>query len=86
MDRCRNPDYAIGSCRSAGLPGISQAFCHVPGAGRCPDLFLTLISILSSSNIKELQERMEREASLTAMLREAELNKLRAQIKPHFPV
>jgi two-component system, LytTR family, sensor kinase len=35
-------------------------------------------------NVRELRERIEREASLTAMLREAEINKLRAQIKPHF--
>jgi LytS/YehU family sensor histidine kinase len=35
-------------------------------------------------NMKELKERMTREASLTALLREAELNNLRAQIKPHF--
>jgi LytS/YehU family sensor histidine kinase len=35
-------------------------------------------------SLKELKERMEREASLTSLLREAEINKLRAQIKPHF--
>lgn len=46
--------------------------------------FLLLSVFYLLQNIKELQERMEREASLTAMLREAELNKLRAQIKPHF--
>jgi len=34
--------------------------------------------------ISEVKDRMEREKSLTEMLREAELNKLRAQIKPHF--
>ena len=46
--------------------------------------FLQLAVFYLLLNIKELKERMEREASLTAMLREAELNKLRAQIKPHF--
>jgi len=45
-------------------------------------LQLTVFYLLM--NIKELQDRIKREASLTAMLREAELNKLRAQIKPHF--
>ncbi|NVO20523.1 MAG: histidine kinase [Bacteroidetes bacterium] len=46
--------------------------------------FLQLAVFYLLLNIKELKERMEKEASLTAMLREAELNKLRAQIKPHF--
>jgi len=46
--------------------------------------FLQLTVFYLLLNVKELKERMEREASLTAMLREAELNKLRAQIKPHF--
>jgi two-component system, LytTR family, sensor kinase len=46
--------------------------------------FLQLTVFYLLLNVKELRERMEREASLTSMLREAELNKLRAQIKPHF--
>ncbi len=46
--------------------------------------FLQITVFYLLINIKELKERMEREASLTTMLREAELNKLRAQIKPHF--
>jgi two-component system, LytTR family, sensor kinase len=46
--------------------------------------FLQLTVFYLLLNVKELKERMEREASLTSMLREAELNKLRAQIKPHF--
>ena len=46
--------------------------------------FLQLAVFYLLLNVKELREQMEREASLTAMLREAELNKLRAQIKPHF--
>jgi two-component system, LytTR family, sensor kinase len=46
--------------------------------------FLQLTVFYLLLNVKELREQMEREASLTSMLREAELNKLRAQIKPHF--
>jgi two-component system, LytTR family, sensor kinase len=46
--------------------------------------FLQLTVFYLLLNVKELNERMQREASLTSMLREAELNKLRAQIKPHF--
>ncbi len=46
--------------------------------------FLQLTVFYLLLNVKEQKEQMEREASLTALLREAELNKLRAQIKPHF--
>jgi sensor histidine kinase YesM len=46
--------------------------------------FLLLSVFYLILSFKELQERMERETSLTAMLREAELNTLKAQIKPHF--
>jgi two-component system, LytTR family, sensor kinase len=46
--------------------------------------FLQLAVFYLMLNMKELEERMEREVSLTTMLREAEMNKLRAQIKPHF--
>jgi two-component system, LytTR family, sensor kinase len=35
-------------------------------------------------NVRELNERIQREANLTAMLRDAEVNMLRSQIKPHF--
>lgn len=46
--------------------------------------FLQLAVFYLILSFKELQERMEREASLTSMLREAEINTLKAQIKPHF--
>jgi LytS/YehU family sensor histidine kinase len=35
-------------------------------------------------SFEEMQERAENEASLSAMLREAELSMLRSQIRPHF--
>ena len=35
-------------------------------------------------SFEEMQERAEHEASLSAMLRDAELNMLRSQIRPHF--
>jgi sensor histidine kinase YesM len=35
-------------------------------------------------SFEEMRERAEREATLSAMLRDAELNMLRSQIKPHF--
>jgi sensor histidine kinase YesM len=35
-------------------------------------------------NFRELRERSEREAKLTGLLKEAELNMLRSQIRPHF--
>ncbi len=35
-------------------------------------------------NFEEMQEQAEHEASLSAMLRDAELNMLRSQIRPHF--
>lgn len=48
-------------------------------------IYLLLLSAFSLyQSINELRERIQREASLTEMLREAELNQLRAQINPHF--
>lgn len=48
-------------------------------------IYLLIVSVYYLIiSVRELKERVEREASLTAMLREAEINKLRAQIKPHF--
>jgi LytS/YehU family sensor histidine kinase len=35
-------------------------------------------------NFRELKERSQREARLTGLLKEAELNMLRSQIRPHF--
>ena len=35
-------------------------------------------------NLKELREKMEKEATLVSLLKEAELNMLRSQIRPHF--
>ena len=35
-------------------------------------------------NFRELRERSQREAKLTGLLKEAELNMLRSQIRPHF--
>lgn len=35
-------------------------------------------------NLEEMQERAEHEAELSSMLREAELSRLRSQIRPHF--
>jgi two-component system LytT family sensor kinase len=35
-------------------------------------------------NLRELKEKMEKEATLTALLKEAQLNMLRSQIRPHF--
>lgn len=35
-------------------------------------------------NFRELKEKSEREARLTSLLKEAELNMLRSQIRPHF--
>lgn len=47
--------------------------------------YLLLISVFYlMMNFRELQERVEREAMLTASLREAELSLLRSQIRPHF--
>lgn len=48
-------------------------------------IYFLLISIdLLILSFEEMQERAEREASLSAMLRDAELNMLRSQIRPHF--
>jgi LytS/YehU family sensor histidine kinase len=35
-------------------------------------------------NFRELKERIQRESQLTGLLKEAELNMLRSQIRPHF--
>jgi len=48
-------------------------------------IFFLLISIdFLILSFEEMQERAEHEASLSAMLRDAELNMLRSQIRPHF--
>ena len=48
-------------------------------------IFFLLISIdFLILSIEEMQERAGHEASLSAMLRDAELNMLRSQIRPHF--
>lgn len=48
-------------------------------------IYFLLISIyILVLNFEEMQERAEHEASLSAMLRDAELNMLRSQIRPHF--
>jgi len=48
-------------------------------------IYFLLISIdFLVLNFEEMQERAEREASLSAMLRDAELTMLRSQIRPHF--
>jgi two-component system, LytTR family, sensor kinase len=47
--------------------------------------YLLMISVFYLLiSFRELQERVERETMLTASLREAELNLLRSQIRPHF--
>lgn len=47
--------------------------------------YLTLVTIFYLIiNYRELAEQKEKEARLTTLLREAELNLLRSQIKPHF--
>ncbi len=48
-------------------------------------IYFLLISIdFLILSFEEMQEQAEHEATLSAMLREAELNMLRSQIKPHF--
>ena len=48
-------------------------------------IFFLLISIdFLILSFEEMQERAEHEASLSAMLRDAELSMLRSQIRPHF--
>ncbi len=48
-------------------------------------IYFLLISIdFLVLSFEEMQERAEREASLSAMLRDAELTMLRSQIRPHF--
>lgn len=48
-------------------------------------IYFLLISIdFLIMSFEEMQERAEHEASLAAMLRDAELTTLRSQIKPHF--
>ncbi len=69
-----NPDYLNFLVKSVTF--------RVPAGILLYFLQLSVFTLLL--NIKELRERMEKEASLTTMLREAELSNLRAQIKPHF--
>lgn len=48
-------------------------------------IYFLLISIdFLVLSFEEMQERAEREAALSAMLRDAELSMLRSQIRPHF--
>lgn len=48
-------------------------------------IYFLLISIdFLVLNFEEMQEQAEHEAALSAMLRDAELNMLRSQIRPHF--
>ena len=48
-------------------------------------IYFLLISVdFLVLNFEEMQERAEHEAQLAAMLRDAELNMLRSQIRPHF--
>ena len=47
--------------------------------------YALLVTILSTCiNFRELKEKNQREAQLTNLLKEAELNMLRSQIRPHF--
>jgi sensor histidine kinase YesM len=46
--------------------------------------FLMVTSYYLIINFRELKEKSEREAKLTTLLKETELNMLRSQIRPHF--